>query len=87
MKNKDRSFDVTINTYRAGSVGFNQPKSARIEILQPIDDIKTTVDREFYAEEGKRLADVLFESLPGGTLDALLCEMMQRRASLLKVPW
>jgi hypothetical protein len=41
---------------------------------------------EFYKIEGKRLADVLCTTLPGGTLDALLRELLERRASLLIVP-
>ena len=40
---------------------------------------------EFYDAQGKVIADSLFSSLPGGTLDALLCEMLERKRSLLLV--
>lgn len=38
-----------------------------------------------YEEQGKALADTLFEILPGGTVDALLRHMMEKRASLFRV--
>ncbi len=41
--------------------------------------------REFYAKEAKLIADVLWECLPGGTVDALLVEMLDRKRTLLKV--
>jgi hypothetical protein len=41
--------------------------------------------RDFYAAEGKIIADALCASLPGGTLDALLVEMLDRKRSLLRV--
>jgi len=41
---------------------------------------------KFYAAEAKQLADVLFKALPGGTIDQLLIEMMQRKASLFRAP-
>ena len=41
--------------------------------------------RDFYAVEGKIIVDALYASLPGGTLDALLVELLDRRRSLLRV--
>ncbi|QOX80884.1 hypothetical protein FY034_17840 (plasmid) [Trichlorobacter lovleyi] len=43
--------------------------------------------RGLHADQGKTIVDALYASLPGGTLDAVLCEMLQRRASLLRVPF
>lgn len=40
-----------------------------------------------YRHQAKTLAAVLQETLPGGTFDRLLVEMMERKASLLSVPW
>jgi len=40
-----------------------------------------------HKQQGKGIAKMLFESLPGGTIDALLCEMLKKRASLLVVPF
>ena len=39
-----------------------------------------------HRSDAKALADELFATLPGGTLDALLCEMIERKACLLRVP-
>ena len=41
--------------------------------------------RALYDIQGKRIADALFASLPGCTLDSLLIEMLNRKRSLLKV--
>lgn len=41
----------------------------------------------FYAVQAHAIADTLLESLPGGTVDRLLAELLTRRASLLRVPF
>jgi hypothetical protein len=41
---------------------------------------------KLYDVEAQHLADVLCTTLPGGTLDRLMAELLQRRASLLIVP-
>lgn len=38
----------------------------------------------FY-EQAKLISDALYDSLPGGTLDALLVELLDRKRSLLRV--
>lgn len=38
-----------------------------------------------YATDGQQVADLLWDSLPGGTIDALIIALMQRRASLMRV--
>jgi hypothetical protein len=38
-----------------------------------------------FAREGTTLARALVETLPGGTVDALLGELLKKRASLLVV--
>ena len=42
--------------------------------------------RDFYLEEAKNLVDVLFKVLPGGTIDAILCELLERKRCLLSIP-
>lgn len=52
-----------------------------------VPEIKELKDyRPFYIDQGKRLAEALCTTLPGGTLDQLLCELLTRRASLFRVP-
>ena len=41
--------------------------------------------RGFFEAQGKIVADALFASLPGGTIDALLVEMLDRKRSLLRI--
>jgi hypothetical protein len=41
--------------------------------------------RDIYAAQAGAIADALYASLPGGTLDALLVEMLDRKRSILKV--
>jgi hypothetical protein len=38
-----------------------------------------------YARDAGRLADALWDALPGGTIDRLIVELMERRASLFRV--
>lgn len=42
--------------------------------------------RAFYDDQGERLANALTRSLPGGTLDSLMCALLKQKASLLRVP-
>jgi hypothetical protein len=41
--------------------------------------------RRIHKATGKRIADALFKTLPGGTVDALLVQLLKRRASLFSV--
>jgi len=67
--------DVQIVIESSDAISFNSDVNV---------DLNTA--REFFKTQGRQLADVLYKSLPGGTLDQLLCELMTRRASLFIVP-
>lgn len=41
--------------------------------------------KDFYQAQGKELAHVLLQTLPGGTFDQLLCEMLQIKSSHFRV--
>ena len=43
--------------------------------------------RKMFKYQAKAIADALFYSLPGGTIDALLVEMLDRKRSLLHVKY
>ena len=49
-------------------------------------DMEPEEAKNYYRTTAKFLCDALVESLPGGTLDALLVELMSRKVSLLRVP-
>lgn len=42
-------------------------------------------NRAFFADEAKKLADALYATLPGGTLDALLVDLLDRKRSIYRV--
>ncbi len=77
-----------IELFRAGGIGDNLVPKCQINIGDEIsDDIGPDKARDLYTEQGKLLADALFGSLPGGTIDALFCEIMDRKRSLLRIPF
>jgi len=78
--------DISLILLRASGIGNKDEPSVRIEI-DPIisDELPLDTARTLYKEQAKILADALFRSLPGGTLDALLVEMMSRKVSLFTV--
>ena len=79
----DRQITIT----RAGSVGSKNPPILVIQAVEQITDNYTLEEiRKLFATEAEALADALITSLPGGTIDALLVELMRRRASLFTVP-
>lgn len=79
--------DLNLRLLRAGAVGDNQAPSAKIIIDTTITDPPSLeAARTLFKRQAVVLADVLFASLPGGTIDALLVEMMARKVSLFTVP-
>jgi len=76
-----------INILRASSIGTHEPLSVIINVTEQIQDAGTLQQhRELFKDQAKGLADALFGSLPGGTMDELIAELMRRRASLFVVP-
>jgi hypothetical protein len=80
--------DANVRLLRAGSVAGNDAPTLRIDVVEVIsDDMDLNEARAIYANEANTLADALFSSLPGGTVDALLAEMLRRKASLCRIPF
>ncbi|SER35458.1 hypothetical protein [Giesbergeria anulus] len=78
-----------IHLLRAASLGGNSsPPNLKIIVgeSQMPDNLSIEAAKEIYAAQAKELADGLLKSLPGGTLDQLLAELLERKASLLRVP-
>lgn len=69
-----------------------------VDGLDPVPSATITIDAELprdrnpreaaelHMRDARRLATVLLATLPGGTVDALMAELMTRRASQLRVP-
>jgi hypothetical protein len=73
---------------RAQPVGTKSAPVVHIAIEKELADIETLQEaRATYLTEALRLADGLYASLPGGTLDALLYVLMERKASLFAVAY
>jgi len=72
--------------YRAQPTGETQPPVVRITINDIVPDhVDLKTARAFYRAEATILADALYKALPGGTIDALLVELLDRAASRLRV--
>jgi hypothetical protein len=78
----------TINFYRAEPIndhgGEPTPIAEQIPAMG-VENFSVKDAQALYATQGRVLADALYDSLPGGTLDELLAELLQRRASLFRV--
>ncbi len=75
-----------ISLFRAGRVGGHHPPALKIMINHEIsDDMDLKEARDLYTKQAKKLAAALFDSLPGGTIDALFCEIMDRKRSLFRI--
>ncbi|MBL8473815.1 MAG: hypothetical protein JNM98_18640 [Rhodocyclaceae bacterium] len=78
-----------VSLLRASSVGSENPPALTIEVHEQIGEVGSlslNEARQLHSRQAAALADALLASLPGGTVDALLAELMRRRASLLSVP-
>lgn len=74
---------MKLSAYKA----HGAPDKVVIEIIHTLPEMKALVDpRDFFKMEAERIAGALFASLPGGTIDALLVELMKSKLSLLVVP-
>lgn len=77
----------TIFLFRAASIGEDHPPVLTIKAHEQIsEDHSLNSARALHNRQGAELAEALLQSLPGGTVDVLLVELMRRRASLLAVP-
>lgn len=80
--------ETTVSVLRASSVAGIEPPALRIEAVRPIPSGHLSLDgaRAVHREQGIALADALLASLPGGTVDVLIGELLRRRASLFAIP-
>lgn len=77
----------TISLFRAASIGEDHPPLMTINAHEQISEAPSlSAAKDLHNRQGVALADALLRSLPGGTIDVLLIELMRRRASLLAVP-
>lgn len=81
----------TINIHKYSPIADAEAESVTIVIDTAVPDLPAGGDweqhaRTYFEEQAATLADALFETLPGGTLDRLLAEFLRRKAALFVVP-
>jgi hypothetical protein len=78
----------TVEIFKATPIWDEKASSVTILIDDEFPECYTlTASRALHAEQAKKLADVLWKSLPGGTIDALMVELMSRKVALFRVPF
>jgi hypothetical protein len=81
----------TVHTYKADPLTPRgpvvEPTVIWVDLVQPeFASDKALVDaRKEWDAEAKRIADALWSALPGGTISALMREMLERHACLYRV--
>lgn len=79
----------TVRVAQASSIRNNERHDTTIVISDDCPDYEDndyyTKYKDFYENQGRLIADALYESLPGGTWDALLWVLMEKHASILRV--
>lgn len=71
------------------SVSDGNSIALSITARDPIDTADKPLSelKKIFEIDALNLADAMFASLPGGTIDALISEFLRRRASLFVVPF
>lgn len=78
----------TIRLYKAQPIsGNNFAHSVTLVFDEEIPTSPTLQEaQKLHQQQAEKLAEVLFKTLAGGTVDALLVEMLKRKASLFIIP-
>ncbi len=77
-----------VDIFRAqGVVDEDEVQPVTIHIHEPMPDVAHDAvrSRAFFISEAAALANAIWSSCPGGTVDALIHALLVRRASLLRV--
>ena len=80
---------LTVITYKARQTVTPIPDleiKAEEEFPDDITELPTLKSLEVkHAEEGVKIANALIDTLPGGTIDALLIELLEKKKTILSV--
>lgn len=78
---------INVDILRAQGIADKQPLEVCITISRQIcDALPLTQIQHLMRTQGEHLADVLLDSLPGGTCDHLLTTLLRAKASSFVVP-
>lgn len=87
---------VSIKVVKAGEVAGNAPSDVLIEISgapPEFEYVGLTIHdfyrgaNDWYEAQATHLGSTLIETLPGGTLDRLICFLLRQKASYFRVPY
>lgn len=86
---------ITVHLYKAQPTGDQIVEDLKIVVDRDLpnfqqrrdDHLETALNRykTHYRTDAKSLAQLLHKTLPGGTFDQLLCEMLQIKSSHFRV--
>jgi len=82
---------MEITVHKASAIRDSVPdlvitaNAAMPEIVHPSSPGWELLARDRYEQEGRLVAEALWQHLPGGTVDQILMALLERRASLLRV--
>lgn len=71
--------------FKASATAGKTVEDVTVLIQGHLPDLSIKEGNDLFMEDAKKLADVIFDHLPGGTVDRLVAELMLRRAVSLKV--
>lgn len=74
-----------IDAYKAQPVGASTPEAVTILIKDEFPDLAPDAAEAAMHIDAQQIARALWDALPGGTLDRLCGELLQRQASRLLV--
>ena len=81
--------ETTVNIYHHQAISDEELSLVTILIHEPLPEPPPSFNldrsRKLFEKDASALAEALCESLPGGTLDHLLVELLKRHCSLLTV--
>ena len=77
---------MRVDVFKASRIWKDEVENLSIHAFVecPESESLEQAQRTFTAQ-GRALGEAIFAHLPGGTVDALLCYMLEKRASLLRV--
>ncbi len=76
-----------IEIFKAQGVGGEEIESAEIVLEHPMPSYDATeIAMNTFDLQAERIANLLFDTLPGGTLDRLIGKLLMRKATSFVVP-
>ncbi len=78
--------EIRVGVFTAQPVGQKKVPNLLIHTLGNFPEVDSTRDsRQLHVYQARKIAEALIKTLPGGTLHALLIEMLKHRENVLTV--